>query len=98
MKHPVFTKIKDEARTIILIAVAMALPLGVYSKVSSDDANRRAEDASRRDKDLCFANQRVYDGQFKYTEFLAKQFHATPKQTADGLEALRQVLGPRPVC
>jgi hypothetical protein len=53
---------------------------------------------NQRRHDNCLQQQSLYDGQITYTRFLAKQFHATPQQTHDGLVALRKSSGPRPTC
>ena len=57
-----------------------------------------AEATSARRKATCVGRQQLYDGQFVTIKFLAREFHATKKQTDAGLRDLRATLGSRPTC
>lgn len=75
---------KTFAQTIALM-LALALGLGWLGVEQSQ-------------RTACHDRQHQYDAQIVYTRYLAREFHATPKQTATGLRDLRQTLGRRPSC
>lgn len=72
-------------RSAVLVVAIAGLGLGFLGLV------QRAGDA-------CHSRQRIYDAQFTYTDFLARQFHATPTQTRAAVRELRATVGARPSC
>lgn len=53
---------------------------------------------ARVEQTACRQRQALYDGQFSYTRFLAKEVGATKVQTRKALVDLRDTVGPRPSC
>ena len=77
---------------VVILALVIVAALFISALIGD------AEATSARRKAVCVGRQQLYDGQFVTIRFLAREFHATQKQTDAGLQDLRETLGPRPVC
>lgn len=83
---------------VIAMVVVISLSTVVYLVVRRVQTNNQHRADAKQTQVVCAALQGIYDGQFSYTHFLAKELHATPAQLAAALVELRNEVGPRPVC